>query len=121
MSEWDYEVSGPMAGGVYRIRARAEKDGTVSQLILETLYYEQNDVITVYHHDGRVLLQYARGPKHGKPEIRAVAIFQLRPGRQDFWLNLESLKEMVKKRGFAETWRFIKSDLEEILIHSFRL
>jgi hypothetical protein len=121
MSEWDYEASKPMAGGAYRIRARAEKDGTVSQLVLDTFCFEQNDVIAIHHHDGGVLLQYAKGPKNGRPEIKAVAIFEMRPHWRPFWLNLESLKKIIEKQGFLTAWKFIKEDLEGMLVRSFRL
>ena len=121
-NEWDYEFSKPMAGGAYRIRARVENDGIVSQLVLDTFCFEQNNVIAIHHHDGCVLLQYAKGPKHGKPEIKAVAIFEIKPKDwRPFWLNLELLKKMVEDQGFLTVWRFIKEDLESMLVRSFHV
>jgi hypothetical protein len=121
MSEWDYEVSRDVAGGVFRIKAKAGKDGIVSDLRLEAWCFEWYAVREIYHHNGCILLRYLEGPQLDQLEVKASAIFKIRPNREPFWLSLQLLRKAVDYDGFLTTWRFIFEDLESMVIHALQI
>jgi hypothetical protein len=121
MSEWDYYDARGIAGGVYRIKAKADEKGVIRLLELEEWGTEWTTVKRLYNYDEGILLQFAEGPKPDQLKVKASAILEVEPPRRPSWLNLQILRATSDRIGFLETLRLISKDLESMILHEFHI
>jgi hypothetical protein len=119
--KWDYFDARGIAGGVYRIKAKADKKGVIWYLELEEWGPEWTAVKTIHNYDEGILLQFAEGPKPDQLRVKASAVLEIKPERRPSWLNLQILRATSDRIGFLETLRLISKDLESMILHEFHI